>query len=60
MNDPLGTYLHDHLAGAGFAIDLLQAMKARRIEKPDDGFVEPRLARVEEDTGRLKGSNPVQ
>jgi hypothetical protein len=25
MNDPLGAYLHDHLGGADFAIDLLQA-----------------------------------
>ena len=54
MKDPLGTYLHDHLAGAGFAIDLLQAMKERQIEKPDSGFVEPLLARVEEDRNTLQ------
>jgi hypothetical protein len=68
MKDPLGTYLHDHLAGAGFAIDLLQAMKERQIEKPDDGFVEPLLARVEEDRNTLQhladkigsGSNVVK
>jgi hypothetical protein len=54
MKDPLGTYLHDHLAGAGFAIDLLQAMKERQIEKPDIDFVEPLLARVEEDRNTLQ------
>lgn len=54
MKDPLGTYLHDHLAGAGFAIDLLKAMKERQTEKPDDGFLEPLLARVEEDRNTLQ------
>jgi hypothetical protein len=54
MKDPLGTYLHDHLAGAGFAIDLLQAMKERQIEKPDGGFAGPLLARVEEDRDTLQ------
>lgn len=29
MSDPLAMYLHDHLAGAGLAIDLLGAMKKR-------------------------------
>jgi hypothetical protein len=54
MNDPLGTYLHDHLAGAGFAIDLLQAMKKRQSEKPDDGFLKSLLASVEEDRHTLQ------
>jgi hypothetical protein len=54
MKDPLGTYLHDHLAGAGFAIDLLQAMKERQIEKPDIDFVGSLLARVEEDRNTLQ------
>lgn len=31
MSDPLATYLHDHLAGADFAIDLLHAMKDRQV-----------------------------
>lgn len=26
MNDPLAIYLHDHLAGSAFAIDLLQSL----------------------------------
>jgi hypothetical protein len=54
MKDPLGTYLHDHLAGAGFAIDLLQSMKERQVEKPDDQFVESLLAMVEEDRDTLQ------
>jgi hypothetical protein len=54
MKDPLATYLHDHLAGAGFAIDLLQAMKERQIEKADDGFVKSLLARIEEDRDTLQ------
>jgi hypothetical protein len=29
MHDPLATYLKDHLAGAGLAIDLLEAMGDR-------------------------------
>lgn len=28
MNDPLGTYLHDHLAGARFGLELLEALCA--------------------------------
>jgi hypothetical protein len=35
MNTPLSTYLHDHLAGADFAINLLQTMKE---EHPDQGL----------------------
>ena len=27
MSDPLGTYLHDHLAGAAYAIDLVEFMR---------------------------------
>jgi hypothetical protein len=26
MNDPLRTYLHDHLAGSGFAVELLETL----------------------------------
>lgn len=54
MNDPLNTYLHDHLAGADFAIDLLQAMKERQIEKPSGAFVGSLLTKVEEDRDMLK------
>jgi hypothetical protein len=27
MNNPLATYLHDHLAGSAFAIDLLETLR---------------------------------
>jgi hypothetical protein len=27
MSDPLGTYLHDHLAGAAYAIELVEFMR---------------------------------
>jgi hypothetical protein len=68
LNDPLGTYLHDHLAGAGFAIDLLQAMKERQIKKSAGEFVGPLLEKVEEDQNTLQqladkigsGSNVVK
>jgi len=29
MSDALGTYLHDHLAGAAYAIDLIEFMRDR-------------------------------
>jgi hypothetical protein len=68
MIEPLATYLHDHMAGAGFAIDLLQAMKERQIKKPSGEFVGTLLAKIQEDEETLKqladkigsGSNTVK
>jgi hypothetical protein len=34
MSDPLATYMHDHMAGARAAIDLLEAMRKQRQGQP--------------------------
>ena len=34
MNDPLATYLHDHLASAVHAIDLLEAIRDEHVSEP--------------------------
>ena len=34
MSDPLATYLHDHLAGAVHAIDLLESMRKQHMDEP--------------------------
>src|ERR1700733_2563338 len=54
MNDPLATYLHDHLAGADFAIDLLQAMKDRRQDQPLGQFAGQLLIEVTQDRNTLQ------
>jgi hypothetical protein len=54
MNDPLGTYLHDHLAGADFAIDLLQAMKDGRQDQPLGQFAGQLLVEVTQDRNTLR------
>ena len=54
MNDPLATYLHDHLAGADFAIDLLQAMKERQQDQPLGQFAGQLLTEVTQDRDILQ------
>ena len=54
MSDPLATYLNDHLAGAGLAIDLLQAMKSRHDEESLSQFASTILVGVEEDENTLR------
>jgi hypothetical protein len=54
MNDPLATYLHDHLAGADFAIDLLQAMKSRYQDHPLGIFAGQLLTEVTQDRDTLQ------
>ena len=49
MNDPLATYLHDHLAGADMAIDLLQAMEKRQKDQSLGQFAGYILAEVRQD-----------
>ena len=48
------TYLEDHKAGAGLAIGLLQAMKARHDDASLSQFAEDILAGVEEDEKTLQ------
>lgn len=54
MNDPLATYLHDHLAGADMAIDLLQAMRERQKDRSLSQLAEHVLAEVKEDRDTLQ------
>jgi hypothetical protein len=54
VDNPLGTYLHDHLFGADFAIDLLKAMGDRHPEEQVQRFVKPLLAGLEEDRRALR------
>jgi hypothetical protein len=34
MSDPLATYLHDHLAGSNFAIELLDSLRDQYSGEP--------------------------
>jgi hypothetical protein len=54
MSDPLATYLDDHMAGAGVAIDLLHAMKDRHDDEPLSQFAATILIGVEEDEDTLR------
>ncbi len=54
MNDPLATYLNDHLAGAGLAIDLLQAMKSSHDDDPLSQFASTILVEVEQGESMLR------
>jgi hypothetical protein len=54
MSDPLGKYLEDHLAGSGFAIDLLGAIRDQFAGEPLGQFAEGLLVEVEADRTVLK------
>jgi hypothetical protein len=47
MSDPLATYLHDHLAGAALAIDLLKSMQRNNTGEPLGQFAKSLLADIE-------------
>ena len=49
MSDPLATYLHDHLAGSTFAIELLESLRDRHSKTDLGGFAAAVLADVKED-----------
>jgi L-amino acid N-acyltransferase YncA len=54
MEHPFSTYLHDHLAGAGFAIELLETM-VREFKDHETGIVAAEvLAEVREDKRTLE------
>lgn len=55
MSDSLSTYLHDHLAGSNFAIDLLEFLRDQHKGEPLGGFAVKLLAEVEEDQKTLQG-----
>ena len=54
MNDPLVVYLEDHKAGAGLAIGMLEAMKARHDDPSLRQFAGSVLAAIEEDEDILR------
>jgi len=54
MSNPLATYLHDHLAGAAFAIDLLQALHNRYSDEGLGQLASSLLVEVEQDRETLQ------
>lgn len=55
MDDSLAIYLHDHLAGAKLAIDLLEAIRKKYTGDPLGDFAASILSEVEADRATLKG-----
>jgi hypothetical protein len=54
MSDQLATYLHDHLAGSRFAIELLEAMQKQYAGKELGAFATEVIKEVKEDQDTLK------
>src|SRR4051794_7120756 len=54
MSDSLATYLQDHLAGADFAVDLLQSLREQHGAEPLGQFASSLLVDIEEDRTVLK------
>jgi hypothetical protein len=54
MSDSLVTYLEDHKAGAGLAIDLLQTMRDRHDDESLSQFAGSILSDIEEDEETLR------
>jgi len=55
MSSPLATYLHDHLAGSKFAVDLLESLKKQHDGEPLGGLAAGLLIEIEQDRDVLKG-----
>jgi hypothetical protein len=55
MSDSLATYLHDHLAGSNFAIELLEFLRDQHVAEPVGEIAEALLGEVEEDRKVLQG-----
>jgi hypothetical protein len=55
MSDQLATYLHDHLAGARFAIELLERMRDSHSDRELRDFAAKMVAEIEEDRAILQG-----
>jgi hypothetical protein len=54
MTDPLATYVHDHLAGAEFAVNLLEDLRDQSVEARIGILAAELLAEVEADREVLK------
>jgi hypothetical protein len=55
MNDPLATYLNDHLAGSAHAADLLDFLRDQHANEPLGEFAARLLVEVQADLAVLKG-----
>jgi hypothetical protein len=55
MNDPLATYLNDHLAGSNFGMELLEFLRDKHVGEPLGAFAAELLAEVGEDRRVLQG-----
>jgi hypothetical protein len=55
MSDPLATYLHDHLAGAVVAINLLEVLRDQHAGEPLGQFAAELLVEVAADRAVLQG-----
>jgi hypothetical protein len=55
MSDSLATYLHDHLAGSNFAIELLEFLRDQHAGEPLGDSAAVLLAEVEQDRKTLQG-----
>ena len=54
MSDPLATYLHDHLAAAQFAVELLKSLYEQHTREALGEFAATLLREVEEDRQTLQ------
>jgi len=54
MNSPLAVYLHDHLAGSRFAIQLLDTLRDQHKNEPLGNFSEKLLADINQDQDVLQ------
>jgi hypothetical protein len=54
MNDSLGTYLHDHLAGAAYAIDLVEFMRDQHRDDDLGRFAAETLVEIKQDRDTLR------
>ncbi len=54
MTDSLGTYLHDHLAGAAYAIDLVEFMRDQHSDEDLGCFAAEILAEIKQDRATLR------
>jgi len=54
MSDALGVYLHDHLAGAAYAIDLLEFMSVKLKDVELRAFATELVAEIKEDRETLR------
>jgi hypothetical protein len=54
MDDPLAVYLHDHLAGASFAVELLEKLASEFKEKPSGEVARQLLEQVNMDVRTLR------